>query len=91
MELDVQIVSLGISLLYGMFFYILLEINARFLYSSSNFIKIVCSFLFVLFNSLLYFLILLFVNNGYVHGYFLICLGIGYILCKVIHKKILKK
>ena len=91
MELNIQILSLGVSFLYGIIFYILLEINSRFLYSSSIIIKVLFSFIFVLFNSLLYFLILLKINNGYVHFYFLICLILGYILCKVIYKRLLKR
>lgn len=90
-ELNIQILSLGVSFLYGILFYILLEINSRFLYSSSMVVRILFSFVFILFCSLLYFVVLLKVNNGYVHFYFLLCIILGYFLCKVIHKRLLKR
>ena len=89
-ELNVQILSLVVSFFYGIIFYILLEITSKFLYSSSIIVQIFFSFLFVLFNSLIYFLILLKINNGYIHIYFLLCLIFGYFLCKVIFKRLLK-
>ena len=89
--LNIQLLSLGISFLYGILFFILLEINSRFLYSSSMIVKILCSFMFVLFNTLFYFFILLKINNGYVHIYFLMCVFGGYFLCKVIYKRLLKR
>lgn len=91
MELNIQILSLGVSFLYGIIFYILLEINSKFLYSSSKIIKILFSFVFVMFNSLLYFFILLKINNGYIHLYFFLCLLLGYFLCKVLMKRLLKR
>ena len=90
-ELNIQLLSLFVSFLYGILFYVLLEINSRFLYSSSIVVRILCSFIFVLFNSLLYFIILFEINNGYVHFYFLLCLIGGYFLCKVIYKGLLKR
>ena len=81
MLLNVQILSLMVSFLYGCFFYILLELNVKFIYSYSLVVRVIVSFLFVLFNTLLYFLILVYVNNGYVHVYFLFSLILGYIFC----------
>lgn len=86
MTLDVQIFSLFISFFYGFIFYILLEINYKFLTSSSVFVKVISSLIFILFNTLLYFVILLYINNGYVHVYFFICLLMGYFFCKVLFK-----
>ena len=91
MSLNTQIVSFVVSFLYGIFFYILLEINTRFLYSSSLFVRLIVSFLFVLFNTLFYFIILMYVNNGYVHIYFFICVILGCLLCKVIYKRLFGK
>lgn len=90
MELHVQLLSFGVSFCYGIFFYLLLELNSRFLYSSSMIVKILVSFLFVLFHTLLYFVILMRINHGYVHIYFLICILLGYFVCKVVYKKIVK-
>ncbi len=91
MILKVQIISLLFSFCYGIFFYLLLELNSKFLYSSHIIVRIVVSFLFVMFHTLLYFLILMRINYGYLHFYFFLCIIFGYILCKVVMKKIVKK
>ena len=88
MALKIQIYSFLVSFFYGIFFYFMLEINSRFIYSSNRAIKIISSFLFVLFNVLLYFIILLKVNNGYIHIYFFLCILVGYIMCKVVVRKV---
>lgn len=90
-SLNIQILSFTVSFLYGMFFYLLLEINYKFLTSSSLLVKIISSLLFVVFNTLLYFIILLYINNGYVHVYFLFLMLVGYFFCKVIYKLIVNK
>ena len=91
MVLKVQIISLVVSFCYGIFFYLLLELNSRFLYSSHIVVRIIVSFLFVMFHTLWYFLILMRINYGYIHFYFFLCIILGYILCKVVYKKIVKK
>ena len=91
MILGVQIVSLVASLGYGVFFYLTLELNSRFIYSSNLFVKIVYSLIFVIFHTLLYFFILMYINNGYVHIYFILCIIFGYLMCKVVSKRFVKK
>ena len=86
MVLNIQILSLVVSFLYGIFFYVLLDINYKFLISSNWFIKILSSLIFVLVNTLLYFIILVYINHGYIHIYFFICMLGGYFLCKVLFK-----
>jgi len=91
MSLSVQIISFIYSFFYGVFFEILLDINKKFIYSSKVVVKIISSFLFILFNSLLYFIILLKINNGYLHIYFLLCILLGYIVMCKVKKFIFKK
>ena len=90
-NINIQILSLVVSFLYGIFFYIILEVNYRFLTSSSKIIKVLSSLLFVLFHALLYFIILLYINNGYIHLYFLICILVGNFFCKVVYKWFVNK
>ena len=47
----------------------------------------VISFLFILAMSLLYFIILLKINNGYIHLYFYLCILFGYLTMYFIFKK----
>lgn len=88
MTLKIQIISLIISFLYGIFFSILLNINYKLIYNDNKLIKIISTFLFIVFNSLLYFLILLKINNGIVHIYCLLSLILGFIIYDFILKKI---
>ena len=90
MILKVQVISLVVSFCYGIFFYLMLELNSKFLYDSRILVRIIVSFLFVFVNTLLYFLILMKCNNGYVHVYFFLCILAGYLSCKVIYKKFVK-
>ena len=91
MILGVQVISLLVSFCYGIFFYLTLELNSKFIYSSNLLVRILCSLLFVIFHTLMYFLILMRINNGYVHIYFLLCILLGYWMCKVIYKRFVKK
>ena len=88
MILKVQILSLIYSFFYGVIFFLLLEVNYKFLYESKLFFRIVISFLFIIFISLLYFFGLLKVNNGVIHIYFFLSLFTGYLLSFVIYNKI---
>lgn len=90
MALRIQLLSFFVSFCYGIFFYLLLELNSRFLYSSHFVVKILVSFLFVMFHTLLYFLILMKINNGYIHIYFFLCILLGYVLCKILYKRFVK-
>lgn len=53
--------------------------------------RIIISFLFVIFISLLYFLILIKINNGILHLYFFLTMFTGYLLSFVIYKKLIVK
>ena len=64
MILKIQILSLIYSFFYGIGFFLLLEINYKFLYEGKLVYRIIISFLFIIFISLLYFLGLLKINNG---------------------------
>ena len=91
MILRVQILSLVVSFLYGVFFYLTLELNAKMIYSSNVLVKVIFSLLFVMFHTLLYFIILMYINNGYVHIYFFVCILCGYLMCKVIYKRFVNR
>lgn len=88
MILKVQIYSFLYSFFYGIFVFILLEVNYKLLYTGKVIYKIIVSFLFVMFISLLYFYGLVRINNGIIHIYFLMMLFTGYMLSFVIYRKI---
>lgn len=80
MTLKIQIISLIVSFLYGILFSWILNINYKLIYNSKKYISIVGTFVFIICNSLLYFLILMKINHGIIHIYCLLALLIGFIL-----------
>lgn len=88
MILKTQILSLLFSFGYGNLVFWLLELNYKLLFEGKIIYRIITSFLFVIFVSLLYFICLLKINNGIIHIYFFIVLLTGYMLSFVIYKKI---
>ena len=88
MILKIQILSLIYSFFFGIIFFLLLEVNYRFLYEGKLVYRIIISFLFVIIISLGYFLGLLKINNGIIHIYFLLSLFTGYLVSFVIYNKI---
>jgi len=88
MILKMQILSLLFSFGYGNIFFWLLELNYKLLYEGKIIYRIITSFLFVIFISLIYFIGLLMINNGKLHVYFFIAVLTGYMLSFVIYRKI---
>ena len=79
MELSIQIYSFIVSFLFGGCFYFLLDLFNKLTGKFKLVLKIIFSFFFIIVMSLLYFLILLYVNNGVVHIYFLLSILVGYL------------
>lgn len=88
--LNIQIKSIIYSFLYGVFFSFLLNLNYKFIYYSKGVIKIIVNLLFILDNTLLYFIILRYVNNGILHYYFIISLFLGFLCVNKVSSKIFK-
>ena len=91
MPLINQIITIVFSFIYGILFYILLEINYKYIYTGNKLYRIIVTFLFVICNTLLYFIILRKINYGIVHIYFLSCIFTGYILSNFVYKKLIVK
>ncbi len=85
MSLNLQIISLVYSFIYGIIFYFLVLINKKYLYDNKY--AFLIDILFIIDNVLLYFIILRYINNGVFHIYFLVMLILGYILVYYIDKK----
>ena len=78
MKLNVQIYSLIFSFIFGCIFNFVLDFFNKITSKRKIFSKIVLSLLFVIAISILYFIGLLNINNGYLHVYFLIFIMVGY-------------
>lgn len=80
MGLSIQIYSFGYSFLYGVLFYVLLELFNKITFDGKKIWKVIYSLIFIMGLSLLYFLGLMYINNGYLHIYFLLMILVGYII-----------
>ena len=80
MRLGIQIKTLIVSFMYGIFISYMIKINYKYLFAKKKILKIIVSTLFILDVFLGYFLILKITNNGIFHLYFLIVGLIGYVL-----------
>ena len=88
MNLEIQIQSLIVSFIFGMFSSLLYNVFYFLLYNNKLFIKILSNLTYSILLSLLYFYILYLINNANLHIYFLLLLIIGFIIGNKKTKKI---
>lgn len=91
MILKIQLKSLLFSFLYGCLFTLLLKINYKFIYYSKGVKKIIINLVFIIDNTLLYFIFLRYINNGIFHFYFLLAIIFGFIFVNLMSSIFLKK
>ena len=78
MNIKLQIETLLVSFLYGIFFSFFLGLNYKYIYSDKKIFKIIISFLLIGINVLLYFIILKKINYGIFHVYEILALTTGF-------------
>lgn len=88
MPIDIQVKSFLFSLVFGFFFSAFLRINYRYMYKGPLIFEILINFLFVIDNILLYFIILKRLNDGIIHGYFILMILLGFVIMEQIFKKV---
>lgn len=89
--LRIQIISVFISYLYGIFFSILLNLNSKYIYNTKKIKKYLFNFIFVFDNVLLYFIILRYINDGILHYYFILALVLGFLSVNKVTNRIFDK
>jgi hypothetical protein len=90
-NLRIQVISIVISYLYGIFFSIMLNVNSKYIYNEIKKKRLLFNFLFVFDNILLYFIILRYVNEGILHYYFIIALILGFLSVNKMTSRIFNK
>ena len=83
MNLRIQIVSLFFSFGFGIIFSICTNLNYRFLFTKNIYFKVIITFVYILDFTLLYFLLIQKINNGIIHIYFFLIIGIGYLVVNI--------
>ena len=79
MILKTQIITLIFSFIFGMYFSLFISINRKFIYDLKRIYRIPITFICIIANSLIYFLILEKLNYGVIHIYLLLALVLGLI------------
>lgn len=90
MDNSIQILSFLVSFVFGFLFSLLSRYHYDMVYSLKKIMRYVLTFLFILDMSLLYILILYYVNEGVVHLYFVIVTFLGYGLEKYCNRHVKK-
>lgn len=88
MNLNIQLYSFICSFLYGVVFYFFLNIFNKIVIKMNVIFRFVLSFVYIILMSSLYFIMLLFVNNGVVHIYFLLLILVGYMIAYLFSVKL---
>lgn len=89
MNILIQIRTIVVSIIYGYFFSLMININHRFL-SKKKIFNIIMTLLFILLFVLIYFIILKKINNAIFNQYEIICITIGFIIENIVHSKVEK-
>ena len=74
-----QVYLIGISYIYGVFFYLLAKYNMLITKNLSPFLKYIITFIFVIDIVIIYIYIVFKINKGIFHIYFLLSMFLGYI------------
>jgi hypothetical protein len=90
MSLNIQIFSIAFSILYGIIFGVLYNISYNFLYNNFSRYRILINFLFTTNIFLIYFIIMLKINNGNIRLTFLILLFLNFIIFSNLTKSLRK-
>lgn len=91
MSLDIQIKTILISIVFGMYFSLFLSLNYKIIYHKSELIKLLGTLIIMILNVLLYFYIIKNVNNGVFHIYELLCILIGSVIQILLDRYIIEK
>lgn len=90
MNATIQLITLGISYLYGFLFYYLYKINGKLIKAKKRFYQSLITILFMYNIVLLYIIIIFNVNHGIFHPYFFIMIALGFYTSLKLTKKMLK-
>ena len=91
MTLKIQILSLIFNFLFGIFYCFSFLIVKRFLLYGKSLLKFVFNFIFMIFNVFLYLFLLVAVNKGILHYYFIFVVGLGIFIGYLLVDKLRKK
>ena len=89
MYITTQIKTIIFSIIYGIVFSCLIDVNHKYL-TKTKIINIIITFIFITTSVLIYFILLRRINNAIFNNYEIICIIIGFIVENLIHSKVEK-
>lgn len=87
-NLNLQVASLLFSFVFGFCVSIMIDINYKI--NNNKITKIITTFLLVIINTLVYFIGLKYINDAYLHPYFILMIIVGIISEIFLKRKIVK-
>ena len=91
MSIIIQIKTIIFSIIFGVFFSIALRFNYKYIVGSKKLFSAILTFLFVLVFTLLYFIILKYINYGIFHQYEILCIIIGFLVENLVYSVVEKR
>lgn len=88
MNLEIQIQSITASILYGLFISLTFNMMYCFMFKSKKIIRWLITLGYIFANITLYFTLMLIVNNGVIHMYFLLSFLCGFFIGNKTTKKL---
>lgn len=80
MNLEIQIQSIAISIFFGLFTSLTFNSIYCFIFKTKKKIRLLITIGYIFLNLTLYFILLMCINNGVIHNYFLFSLLIGFFI-----------
>lgn len=87
MNLKIQVISFIFSFVYGAFLFMFLKIQKKILFCRNKKKRILSNFIFSIIISIIYFILIYFINNGVLHLYFLLLIVFGFLIAHNFYKK----
>lgn len=91
MNINTQFLTIIFSFIFGFIFSLQVSFNYKFIYTSNFVCKSIFTFVFLITNTLLYFIILKIVNNGILHMYGIISILFGYFVEMLVKRVVVKR
>lgn len=90
MKLDIQITTFLFSICFGILFSFIIDLVKNKLFKTKAIFQVIISFLITIFMALLYFYMLLKLNNAIIHPYFIVAFITGFLI-ESTFKKLFKR
>ena len=89
MSLELQIKTIIVSFLFGIYFLIILRMSQKIIYNKYEIVKLLGTTMIILINTVIYFLVIKKINEGIFHIYEILFIVLGMLFDNIIHRYII--